>query len=218
MAVAALQGSEDISGGSAKSAASCQTCYATLKKEYQQVKQLWELSEFGWDDAKLVVTAEDDMWNRYIEAYPDFKKWRKNLFPLYREMADLVEGTYTMEKDSGNDSPPIAPIVGDIGSTIMAPDSPAPTPAPSALLLTPSGDLSTSRSGKRTRNSNHKSGSMVIDGMASSISRLAEAMSSDAGILSPEQKRLTNHAIENDGDLRALHFPWFPGRFYMESM
>jgi Myb/SANT-like DNA-binding domain len=39
-----------------------------LKKEYKEVKQIRELSGFGWDADKHVVTAADDVWDAYIEV------------------------------------------------------------------------------------------------------------------------------------------------------
>jgi hypothetical protein len=39
-----------------------------LKKEYKEVKQIQELSGFGWDADKHVVTAADDVWYAYIEV------------------------------------------------------------------------------------------------------------------------------------------------------
>ena len=76
------------------------------------MKQLRDLSGFGWDGARNIVTADDDVWDRlitvcrtslqihcslnyfYPQAHPGLKKWRKSAFPLFDDMADLIEGTY----------------------------------------------------------------------------------------------------------------------------
>lgn len=76
------------------------------------MKQLCDLSGFGWDGAQNIVTADDDVWDRliticptslrichglndfYPQAHPGLKKWRKSAFLLFDDMADLIEGTY----------------------------------------------------------------------------------------------------------------------------
>ena len=70
--------------------------------------------------------------------------------------------------------------------------------APTATS-TPSADAAVS--GKQSRNSHWKSGSQAIDGMASSISQLANAITADTIIPSPVQKQAAIHTVEDDGDL-----------------
>jgi Myb/SANT-like DNA-binding domain len=70
------------------------------------------LSGFGWDEENKMVTASDDVWTSYIrvsneftssiqfllilvpQAHPDAAIWRTKPFPLYDEIAGLVEGRY----------------------------------------------------------------------------------------------------------------------------
>lgn len=42
------------------------TSFLQLKKEYREVKQLRDLSGFGWDDIQKLVTADNDVWLRLI--------------------------------------------------------------------------------------------------------------------------------------------------------
>jgi hypothetical protein len=64
---------------------------------------------------------------------------------------------------------------------------------------TPSADAAAP--GKRSRNGHRKSGSQAIDGVASSINRLADAFTTDTVTPSPARKRAAIHAVEDDGDL-----------------
>lgn len=87
-----LAGTETHTGGIPKSAQSCQNRWTAvsldfsrvhgnhvisqrwssesiqLKKEYKEVKQIRDLSGFGCDADKHLVTAADDVWDRYIEV------------------------------------------------------------------------------------------------------------------------------------------------------
>ncbi|KAG6834959.1 hypothetical protein H0H93_006081 [Arthromyces matolae] len=205
-----LSGSEARSGGAAKTAASCQTRYNTLKKDYKEVKAIRELSGFGWDDDNHLATAADDVWESYIQAHPKQKKWRKTSFPLYKEMADLVEGTYATGKgvvrpgdhsedtdisDAETNNSHSDPNVSQISVISESRSAKSTTPAtPARVVDTPS------TSNKRSRG-HRKSGSQAIDGMTSSIARLAEAFAADAVVPSPSRKRAAIHMIEDDGQL-----------------
>ncbi|TFK38275.1 hypothetical protein BDQ12DRAFT_583061, partial [Crucibulum laeve] len=94
LAEKALAGTETHVGGAVKTSASCQNWWAALKKEYCEVKRLCELSGFGWDSSLDQVTADNDVWDQLLVAHPELKKWCKLSFPLFDEMADLIEGTY----------------------------------------------------------------------------------------------------------------------------
>ena len=143
-----------------------------LKKEYKEVKQIWELSGFRWDVDKHLATAADDVWDKYIEvcciklfgpilthchlqAHPKQKKWRKTSFPLFNDMADLIEGTYATGKgvfhpgeppsnssDEGDviDSALSQPPLSSISPLSTAAASPLPiiaTPAATTALPAP---------------------------------------------------------------------------------
>ncbi|TFK38274.1 hypothetical protein BDQ12DRAFT_723607 [Crucibulum laeve] len=90
----ALPGTETHTGGATKMGASCQNWWAALKKEYCEVKNLCELSGFGWDNIQNLVTANNNVWDSLLTVHPKLKKWCTISFPLFDEMADLIEGTY----------------------------------------------------------------------------------------------------------------------------
>ncbi|KAG6895921.1 hypothetical protein C0992_011573, partial [Termitomyces sp. T32_za158] len=90
----ALAGSEMHSGGSHKSASSCQNRWTSLKKEYQQLKKMRDnISGFGWDDKNKLVTAPESVWVDLEKVHPNYMKWRTTPFPLSDDMANLVDGT-----------------------------------------------------------------------------------------------------------------------------
>ncbi|KAG6907216.1 hypothetical protein DXG01_009872 [Tephrocybe rancida] len=89
-----LAGTESVTGGTPKNVMCCSNKWGALKKDYREVKQLRDMSGFGWDDNNKLVTAEGDVWDWLIQAHPTLKKWRKNHFPLFDDIASLVEGTY----------------------------------------------------------------------------------------------------------------------------
>ncbi|KAJ7760661.1 hypothetical protein DFH07DRAFT_957500 [Mycena maculata] len=88
-----LQGSEGKSGGAPNA---CATCWGTLKAQYQMVKMLRDKSGWGWDDEEKHVVVEDSVWNTYLQVNPKIRQWRHKGFPLFDEMADLVDSAVAM--------------------------------------------------------------------------------------------------------------------------
>ncbi|KIL54101.1 hypothetical protein M378DRAFT_63866, partial [Amanita muscaria Koide BX008] len=86
----ALAKTEMLTGGAPKTVSGCQNRWATLKKDYASVKRLKEMSGFGWDDTAKTVTAPNEVWDKLLEL----GKWKSKGFPLFDNMADLVDGTY----------------------------------------------------------------------------------------------------------------------------
>ncbi|KAF5334517.1 hypothetical protein D9611_013836 [Ephemerocybe angulata] len=89
-----LAGSEERTGGSPKTAAKCKGRYRAIKTDYNTVRTLVDKgSGWGWDHVNKVVTATPDVWDAYIKAHPKNEKWRKDSFPLYDEVGQIVNGT-----------------------------------------------------------------------------------------------------------------------------
>ncbi|KAF8475396.1 hypothetical protein DFH94DRAFT_598092, partial [Russula ochroleuca] len=93
-----LSGTQARSGGGPKTADSCKNCWSVLKKDYWEVKIIQDKFGFGWNAEKGLTTAKDSVWENLIKAHPQFKKWQAMSFPLYNDMANLVEGTYATGK------------------------------------------------------------------------------------------------------------------------
>ncbi|KAJ7448381.1 hypothetical protein FB451DRAFT_1533045 [Mycena latifolia] len=61
-----------------------------LKAAFLAVKHLRELSGFGWNEGLKLVAASDDVWEAYL-THPKSKRWRKSPFPLYDDIAYLID-------------------------------------------------------------------------------------------------------------------------------
>ncbi|KIJ39985.1 hypothetical protein M422DRAFT_257297 [Sphaerobolus stellatus SS14] len=94
-----------------------------LKGDYAMVKKLCGLSGFGWDDAKMVVTASPEVWDKYLEKHT---KWWNKSFPLYDAMAELVDkvlatGSQVFQTQSiqcSSDGPDEAMTVNELDSEV----------------------------------------------------------------------------------------------------
>jgi len=69
----------------------CKDRWQRLKSEYRLVRELREQSGFGWDEVKHLATAPHDVWERYLASHPKAKPFRKKSFPLYDDIATLVD-------------------------------------------------------------------------------------------------------------------------------
>ncbi|KAF8260594.1 hypothetical protein EI94DRAFT_1747973, partial [Lactarius quietus] len=60
------------------------------------------LSGFRWDDIEQKVTALDDVWEDYLKVkeHHDHQKFQHKKFPLFDEIADLVDGTWATGKNA----------------------------------------------------------------------------------------------------------------------
>ncbi|KAJ3754549.1 hypothetical protein EV360DRAFT_86732 [Lentinula raphanica] len=81
-------------GPSFKTAGKVADRYGSLKQSYTEVKALREMSGFGWDDVEKRVIATEEVWQNLlnVKKLGKYKKWKTKSFPLYDEMAELVDG------------------------------------------------------------------------------------------------------------------------------
>ncbi|EJC97276.1 uncharacterized protein FOMMEDRAFT_164171 [Fomitiporia mediterranea MF3/22] len=80
-----------------------------VKDHWQQVLKsgyvaidwlLHKASGFGWDSTRHLVTADDDVWTRLIEAHPKYGIWQTRPFPLFNSIAELIGGRTANGRDS----------------------------------------------------------------------------------------------------------------------
>ncbi|KAF8226431.1 hypothetical protein L208DRAFT_1407059 [Tricholoma matsutake] len=226
----ALAKTEMHTGGAPKSVSCCQNCWAALKKDYASVKKLKEMSGFGWDDTKRAVTAPNEVWDKLLEKHPKLGKWRSKGFPLFDDMADLVDGTYTTGTNVYHPGHDNTPKKSDSGSSDddgqPSTQSIDPTLTNNSESNTSSASIETSISTPTTASSpiptflSHKcqavqsntterpppsackqSSSQAITSVAAAMTPLAGAMAADTVVPSPECKRKAIEVIEDDGDL-----------------
>ncbi|KAF8576208.1 hypothetical protein K439DRAFT_1623016 [Ramaria rubella] len=82
----ALEGQEK---GLAKDAKACKARYQQLKPNYKIVQTSWDLSGFGWDEGRQMVTANEDIWEKYLKSHKEAQPFKKKLFPLFDRIAEL---------------------------------------------------------------------------------------------------------------------------------
>jgi len=108
-----------------------------LKQSYDRVKHICEQSGWGWNNKKNLPKVSDETWDSYVkvsnislshmitlciylQAHPKSKQWHTKPFPLYYEMAELVNRSHTSgerkfvpgrEATPGSPSIPIDPIL-----------------------------------------------------------------------------------------------------------
>ncbi|KAF8584008.1 hypothetical protein K439DRAFT_1298134, partial [Ramaria rubella] len=75
--------------GPAKDAKACKARYQRLKTDYKIVQTLWDLSGFGWDEGRQMVTANEDIWEKYLKSHKEAQPFKKKLFPLFDRIAEL---------------------------------------------------------------------------------------------------------------------------------
>ncbi|KAJ7348037.1 hypothetical protein DFH08DRAFT_960400 [Mycena albidolilacea] len=75
----ALEGSEKGDGGG-------------IKAQYVLVKMLRGKSGWGWNKELKQIVVSDNVWDAYLLINPKICPWHNKGFPLYQEMADLVDG------------------------------------------------------------------------------------------------------------------------------
>ncbi|CAD6919597.1 unnamed protein product [Tilletia controversa] len=57
---------------------------------WKEVKELINLSGFGWDETGKRVTAEEDVWDELVKRQPKFKRWRDKTFVHYERVDALA--------------------------------------------------------------------------------------------------------------------------------
>ncbi|KAF8065310.1 hypothetical protein FPV67DRAFT_1671582 [Lyophyllum atratum] len=95
-----LAGTEKRSGGAVKTAKACLTRWTTLKANFAIVKSLKEKSGWGWDDEKKIIVVSDDVWQEFLKVKPKLDQWRTKPFPIYDDMADLIDGAMATGENS----------------------------------------------------------------------------------------------------------------------
>jgi hypothetical protein len=74
-------------------------CFNNLKKEYQLVKELRNLSGFGWNSEAQMVTAKADVWDAYLAEHKDAKRFRGKIWPFWDAMHQLLDGRIPTGKE-----------------------------------------------------------------------------------------------------------------------
>ncbi|KAJ7055147.1 hypothetical protein C8F01DRAFT_1259168 [Mycena amicta] len=81
--------------GGPKTLTAVMSKYKSLRKTFEVVSALMDLSGFTWDSEKGVnVTPEmEDAWSDYVRKHPEAAPFRKKGFPYYETMRPLMPST-----------------------------------------------------------------------------------------------------------------------------
>jgi hypothetical protein len=69
-----------------------QSKFSELKKKYKAFTSCKDNSGFGFDKDKMVPTAPDEVWKKWLEIHPDHKKFRTEEVINYDVMDKLFNG------------------------------------------------------------------------------------------------------------------------------
>jgi len=208
----ALHSSEGKSGGGAKTANGCKEHWLSLRKSYLAIKMLVNQSGWGWDDERKVVATTPEVWDTYIAAHPEMKKWRNTPFPHYYDLQALIEGRHatgerayrvSLTGDDGKDDPSSTEDTEDVDDIFLASQS-TNTASQDAAVRTPK-PLRRKRSISSSpppslpalkRSKLSPRGPAVVQDVVNAIRQLSESMSTPVAMNTPSTPKRRQVAIE----------------------
>ncbi|PIN24166.1 hypothetical protein CDL12_03116 [Handroanthus impetiginosus] len=63
--------------------------YKMLRNLYRALKNLLEQKGFRWDESRQMVTADDRVWDDYIQAHPIARPYRVKTVPYYSDLCEI---------------------------------------------------------------------------------------------------------------------------------
>ncbi|KAJ3765491.1 hypothetical protein FB446DRAFT_795001 [Lentinula raphanica] len=213
--------------GFSRNNSQCSIRFTGLKKDFKEVKELREKSGFGWDAARNVATAGEDVWEKLLQKKPKLGKWKRKSFPLYDELEALLENqiaTGSTAFHPGDAHNTLLKAVGDDDDDDgdgedkddqTVPQTPAPTRRP--LAPTSSSDSISTSIKKRTaatpdpserpskrihgRKPTHSDAGYEVADALRDLARSAAGEAIDPSMQSPVRRRRAIQCIQEDGEL-----------------
>ncbi|PPD81141.1 hypothetical protein GOBAR_DD21928 [Gossypium barbadense] len=81
-----------------------------LKSRIRTLKRYWSIvydmlsgknnNDFGWDEHRQLVVAEDMAWNSYINSYKEVGQFKHRSFPYYDQLIVIYAKDRVTEKDA----------------------------------------------------------------------------------------------------------------------
>ncbi|KAJ3750715.1 hypothetical protein DFH05DRAFT_1518887 [Lentinula detonsa] len=191
--------------------------FGKLKTSFNQVTELRALSGVGWDDVRKIVTATNSVWDAIFlkRDIKRFGRWRKTPFPIYDEMAELIEGVVANGENAfigGASQTPYEDRSGNSSGNETEPD-PVPTKkrkrATSEKSIPPLLSHSSSSSVTLGQSSIHSKrihtrdrgtpNAKAMHRVADSIDSLGLSLRGD--VSTPERRRQAVKQFEADGEI-----------------
>ncbi|KAK5836277.1 hypothetical protein PVK06_012051 [Gossypium arboreum] len=91
----------------------------TLKRDWSIVYDMLSgknNSDFGWNEHRLLVVAEDAVWNSYINSHKEAAQFKHRSFPYY----DQLTAIYAKDRAIGKDAQTAADIIEEIDAEDVA--------------------------------------------------------------------------------------------------
>ncbi|KAH1048420.1 hypothetical protein J1N35_039204 [Gossypium stocksii] len=91
----------------------------TLKREWSIVYDMLSgrnNSDFGWDEHRQLVVAEDAVWNSYINSHKEAAQFKHRSFPYY----DQLTAIYAKDRATGKDAQTAVDIIEEIDAEDVA--------------------------------------------------------------------------------------------------
>ncbi|KAM7275277.1 hypothetical protein ACFE04_017143 [Oxalis oulophora] len=73
--------------------------FKTLRRQHNVMKNLLQLDEFSWDDARQMVTADDSVWQNYIRTHSDARQFMTRPVPYYKDLCTII-GDHNIEENN----------------------------------------------------------------------------------------------------------------------
>ncbi|KAK7337492.1 hypothetical protein VNO77_18069 [Canavalia gladiata] len=73
--------------------------YKTMRRQYNLIKSLLQLDGFTWDETRQMVTADDCVWQDYIQVHTDARQYMTRPLPYYKDLCVICDPNFD-EKES----------------------------------------------------------------------------------------------------------------------
>ncbi|KAK4406972.1 hypothetical protein Sango_0278200 [Sesamum angolense] len=71
-----------------------------LRNLYRALKNLLKQKGFRWDESRQMVTADNRVWDDYVQAHPDARTYRMKTIPYYSDLCKIYGTGGTGDKDT----------------------------------------------------------------------------------------------------------------------